>query len=175
MPIFRVKSLKIYTGQKKFTRASLVGLWQISGMGPLWRSAIICVRNMLSCSILRLNLCCFMMSKKWGGNNRNDKEFQSRHPPSHWLYLSLLQSLHCLCLSYGICLCLNLCICATSRLSSPSHGYSCHLPSRTLCGCLSPCQQWIKWRTMKDSRCDGEPCIIAHGQLTSWIKGRLSL
>ena len=33
----------------------------------------------------------------------------------------------------------------------------------------------IKWRTMKDSRCDGEPCIIAHGQLTSWIKGRLSL
>ena len=32
MPIFRVKSVKIYTGQKKFTRASLVGSWQISGM-----------------------------------------------------------------------------------------------------------------------------------------------
>ena len=32
MPIFRVKSAKIYTGQKKFTRAPLVGSWQISGM-----------------------------------------------------------------------------------------------------------------------------------------------
>ena len=29
MPIFRVKSVKIYTGQKKFTRALLVGSWQI--------------------------------------------------------------------------------------------------------------------------------------------------
>ena len=32
LPIFRVKSVKIYTGQKKFTRAPLVGSWQISGM-----------------------------------------------------------------------------------------------------------------------------------------------
>ena len=32
LPIFRVKSVKIYTGQKKFTRASLVGSWQIWGM-----------------------------------------------------------------------------------------------------------------------------------------------
>ena len=175
---------------------------------------------MLSCSILlRLNLCCFMMSKKLRRQYRNYKEFQSRLPPSYWLYLSF----HCLYLSNRICLCLCpcLCICATSRQASPSHGYSCHLPSRTLCGCLSPCQKWrfistadaqvvatvwgvwpqwkvgqysawaesailrvdhsemmmmrIKWRTMKDSRCDGEPCIIAHGQLTSWIKGRLSL
>ena len=36
MPIFRVKSVKIYTGQKKFTRASLVGSWQIWGMGSIW-------------------------------------------------------------------------------------------------------------------------------------------
>ena len=32
MPIFCVKSVKIYTGQKKFTRAPLVCSWQISGM-----------------------------------------------------------------------------------------------------------------------------------------------
>ena len=32
LPIFRVKSVKIYTGQKKFTRTCLWGSWQISGM-----------------------------------------------------------------------------------------------------------------------------------------------
>ena len=32
MPIFRVKSVKIYTGQKKFTRICSWGSWQISGM-----------------------------------------------------------------------------------------------------------------------------------------------
>ena len=32
MPIFRVKSVKIYTGQKKFTRTCLWRPWQISGM-----------------------------------------------------------------------------------------------------------------------------------------------
>ena len=37
LPIFRVKSVKIYTGQKKFTRASLVGSWQISGMEERYR------------------------------------------------------------------------------------------------------------------------------------------
>ena len=34
MPIFRVKSVKIYTGQKKFTRICSWGSWQISGMMP---------------------------------------------------------------------------------------------------------------------------------------------
>ena len=34
MPIFRVKSVKIYTGQKKFTRICSWGSWQIWGM--LW-------------------------------------------------------------------------------------------------------------------------------------------
>ena len=38
MPIFRVKSEKIYTSQKKFTRASLVGSWQIWGMHQKHRS-----------------------------------------------------------------------------------------------------------------------------------------
>ena len=54
MPIFRVKSVKIYTGPKKFTRASLVGSWQIWGM---------CVRTenlLLACqrcgAILRLSV-----------------------------------------------------------------------------------------------------------------------
>ena len=32
LPIFRVKSVKIYTGQKKFTRTCSWGSWQISGM-----------------------------------------------------------------------------------------------------------------------------------------------
>ena len=32
MPIFRVKSVKIYTGQKKFTRTPSARPWQISGM-----------------------------------------------------------------------------------------------------------------------------------------------
>ena len=32
MPIFRVKSVKIYTGQKKFTRTPSACPWQISGM-----------------------------------------------------------------------------------------------------------------------------------------------
>ena len=32
MPIFRVKSVKIYTGQKKFTRVYPWYLWQIRGM-----------------------------------------------------------------------------------------------------------------------------------------------
>ena len=32
MPIFRVKSVKIYTGQKKFTRICSWDSWQISGM-----------------------------------------------------------------------------------------------------------------------------------------------
>ena len=32
MPIFRVKSVKIYTGQKKFTRVYLWNPWQIRGM-----------------------------------------------------------------------------------------------------------------------------------------------
>ena len=31
LPIFRVKSVKIYTGQKKFTRACSWRSWQISG------------------------------------------------------------------------------------------------------------------------------------------------
>ena len=35
LTIFRVKSVKIYTGQKKFTRTCSWGSWQISGM-PLW-------------------------------------------------------------------------------------------------------------------------------------------
>ena len=33
MPVFCVKSVKIYTGQKKFTRIYLWRSWQISGMG----------------------------------------------------------------------------------------------------------------------------------------------
>ena len=32
MPIFRVKSVKIYTGQKKITQIYSWGSWQISGM-----------------------------------------------------------------------------------------------------------------------------------------------
>ena len=32
LPIFRVKSVKIYTGPKKFTRTCSWGSWQISGM-----------------------------------------------------------------------------------------------------------------------------------------------
>ena len=32
MPIFRVKSVKIYTGQKRFTRIYPWDPWQISGM-----------------------------------------------------------------------------------------------------------------------------------------------
>ena len=39
MPIFRFKSVKIYTGQKKFTRVSLVGSWQISGMAAAYNLA----------------------------------------------------------------------------------------------------------------------------------------
>ena len=37
MPIFCVKSVKIYTGQKKFTRTCSWGSWQISGMD--WTNA----------------------------------------------------------------------------------------------------------------------------------------
>ena len=36
LPIFRVKSVKIYTGQKKFTRACSWRSWQISGMVKVW-------------------------------------------------------------------------------------------------------------------------------------------
>ena len=36
MPIFRVKSVKIYTSQKKFTRIYPWDPWQISGMGLEW-------------------------------------------------------------------------------------------------------------------------------------------
>ena len=35
LTIFRVKSVKIYTGQKKFTRTCSWGLWQISGMDEM--------------------------------------------------------------------------------------------------------------------------------------------
>ena len=35
MPIFRVKSVKLYTGQKKFTRTCSWGSWQISGMNSI--------------------------------------------------------------------------------------------------------------------------------------------
>ena len=37
MPIFRVKSVKIYTGQKKFTRVYPWLPWQIWGMGRTWQ------------------------------------------------------------------------------------------------------------------------------------------
>ena len=37
MPIFRVKSVNIYTSQKKFTRACSWRSWQISGMSWLFR------------------------------------------------------------------------------------------------------------------------------------------
>ena len=37
MPIFRVKSVKIYTGQKKFTRIYSWRSWQISGMHGISR------------------------------------------------------------------------------------------------------------------------------------------
>ena len=36
LPIFRVKSVKIYTGQKKFTREFSWLSWQISGMSISW-------------------------------------------------------------------------------------------------------------------------------------------
>ena len=36
MPIFRVKSVKNYTGQKKFTRELSWLSWQIWGMGKIW-------------------------------------------------------------------------------------------------------------------------------------------
>ena len=39
LTIFRVKSVKIYTGQKKFTRTCSWGLWQISGMN--WSDFVI--------------------------------------------------------------------------------------------------------------------------------------
>ena len=41
MPIFRVKSVKIYTGQKKFTRVCPWRPWQISGM--MHQGCISCV------------------------------------------------------------------------------------------------------------------------------------
>ena len=37
MPIFRVKSVKIYTGQKKFTRIYSWRSWQIWGMSDSWQ------------------------------------------------------------------------------------------------------------------------------------------
>ena len=37
LTIFRVKSVKIYTGQKKFTRTCSWGSWQISGMTRLYQ------------------------------------------------------------------------------------------------------------------------------------------
>ena len=48
MPIFRVKSVKIYTGQKNFTRAPLVGSWQISGMLGCRR---LCIKKIVLVSI----------------------------------------------------------------------------------------------------------------------------
>ena len=45
LPIFRVKSVKIYTGPKKFTRTCSWGSWQISGMWYLhwsWGQFIFC-------------------------------------------------------------------------------------------------------------------------------------
>ena len=37
MPIFRIKSVKIYTGQKKLTRIYSWRSWQIWGMQEVWR------------------------------------------------------------------------------------------------------------------------------------------
>ena len=58
MPIFRVKSVKIYTGQKNFTRICSWGLWQIWGMHKLQR--INCVFSFLFYSLSFLNC--------WTGN-----------------------------------------------------------------------------------------------------------
>ena len=44
LPIFRIKSVKIYTDQKKFTRTSSVRPWQISGMGLL-RAALALIKG----------------------------------------------------------------------------------------------------------------------------------
>ena len=41
MPIFRVKSVKIYTGQKKFTQVYSWLSWQISGMHQMKIAGII--------------------------------------------------------------------------------------------------------------------------------------
>ena len=49
LPIFRVKSVKIYTGQKKFTRASLVGSWQKWGV-VIMKPVTICVSSALNTS-----------------------------------------------------------------------------------------------------------------------------
>ena len=47
LPIFRVKSVKIYTGQKKFTRIYSWRSWQISGM-----YARVCQSMQESCQVL---------------------------------------------------------------------------------------------------------------------------
>ena len=53
MPIFRVKSVKIYTGQKKFTRIYLWDPWQIRGM--IRRMSLDCNCNVFKMQIFALS------------------------------------------------------------------------------------------------------------------------
>ena len=97
MPIFHVKSVKnatfsrkigrkcqffalnlkkIYTGQKKFTRASLVGSWQIWGMLRAWTFSIL---NFVNCWFLNVLLHDFFSAAMvpWQGESL-------RKRLSHW-------------------------------------------------------------------------------------------
>ena len=58
MPIFRVKSVKIYTGQKEFTRACSWRSWQISGMYLLVPCVLVYYIQFQILKIKYLNLLC---------------------------------------------------------------------------------------------------------------------
>ena len=56
MPIFRVKSVKIYTGQKKFTRRYSWRSWQISGMNMSYACQLMFTRVMRFTNMFRFDL-----------------------------------------------------------------------------------------------------------------------
>ena len=75
MPIFRVKSVKIYTGQKKFTRTCSWGSWQISGM-LLFKIIIRPLEQSTTSGLHKskeiLNKCCFVICFDWYWSNTDN-------------------------------------------------------------------------------------------------------
>ena len=59
MPIFRVKSVKIYTGQKKFTRVYPWDPWQIWGMTIAFQSMCVNAKSSFYCCRFCFCSCCF--------------------------------------------------------------------------------------------------------------------
>ena len=84
MPIFRVKSVKIYTGQKKFTRAPLVVLVTNMRYGDILQLKIgVGPKKLLGLSLHKY-LCSPTVHDRKEKSPRNHFSLRSRHGGEEW-------------------------------------------------------------------------------------------